>query len=93
MWRSPKVSEVLPVLYLRGLSTGDFREALPLCLGEASSGLSPTNIARMTAAWKEDYQACEQVRNHASQYAEGEIPAATRKLRFTPEKPDLKIVR
>jgi transposase-like protein len=45
MRRSPKVAEVLPVLYLRGLSTGDFREALPSLLGkEASAGLSPTTI-------------------------------------------------
>ena len=57
MRRSPKVAEVLPILYLRGLSTGDFREALPVLLGEEASGLSPTNIARMTAAWHEDYQA------------------------------------
>ena len=60
MRRSPKVAEVLPVLYLRGLSTGDFREALPVLLGEAASGLSPTNIARMTAAWEEDYRAFSQ---------------------------------
>lgn len=41
--------------------------------------------------WK-FHEACEQERNHASRYAEGEIPA-TRKLGFTPEKPNLKIVR
>jgi transposase-like protein len=58
MRRSPKVAEVLPVLYLRGLSTGDFREALPVLLGqEAARGLSPTNIARMTSAWQEEYEA------------------------------------
>ncbi len=58
MRRSPKVAEVLPVLYLRGLSTGDFREALPVLLGEeAARGLSPTNITRMTAPWQEEYQA------------------------------------
>jgi transposase-like protein len=58
MRRSPKVAEVLPVLHLRGLSTGDFREALPVLLGEESaSGLSPTNITRMTNQWQEDYQA------------------------------------
>ncbi len=56
MRRSPKVAEVLPVLYLRGLSTGDFREALPVLLGKSASGLSPTNITRMTAAWQEEYE-------------------------------------
>jgi len=57
MRRSPKVSEVLPVLYLRGLSTGDFREALPALLGEDAAGLSPTAITRLTAEWEQDYQA------------------------------------
>ena len=57
MRRSPKVAEVLPVLYLRGLSTGDFREALPSLLGaEASAGLSPTTITRLTAAWQQEYE-------------------------------------
>lgn len=57
MRRSPKVAEVLPLLYLRGLSTGDFREALPVLLGEEAAGLSPTNIARMTAVWQDEHQA------------------------------------
>ena len=57
MRRSPKVAEVLPILYLRGLSTGDFREALPVLLGEDAAGLSATNIARLTASWDEEYQA------------------------------------
>jgi transposase-like protein len=55
MRRSPKVAEVLPILYLRGLSTGDFREALPVLLGEDASGLSPTTITRLTAEWEQDY--------------------------------------
>ena len=57
MRRSPQVAEVLPLLYLRGLSTGDFREALPALLGEDAAGLSPTNISRLTSAWEEDYRA------------------------------------
>ena len=57
MRRSPKVAEVLPILYLRGLSTGDFREALPVLLGEDAAGLSATNIARLTAQWEHEYQA------------------------------------
>jgi len=57
MRRSPKVSEVLPILYLRGLSTGDFRPALEGLLGKEASGLSATNISRMTAEWDEEYQA------------------------------------
>ena len=54
MRRSPKVAEVRPILYLRGLSTGDYREALPVLLGDDAAGLSATNIARLTAVWEED---------------------------------------
>lgn len=60
MRRSPKVAEVLPILYLRGLSTGDFREALPVLLGEDAAGLSPTTITRLTAEWAQDYTAFRQ---------------------------------
>jgi transposase-like protein len=57
MRRSPKVAEVLPILYLRGLSTGDFKEGLAALLGEDAAGLSPTAITRLTAAWQDDYEA------------------------------------
>jgi transposase-like protein len=57
MRRSPKVAEVLPILYLRGLSTGDFKDGLAALLGEEASGLSPTAITRLTAAWQADYEA------------------------------------
>ncbi len=47
MRRSPKLAEVLPILYLRGpLSTGDFKDALGALLGDDASGLSPTSITR-----------------------------------------------
>lgn len=42
MRRSPKVDAVLPLLYLHGLSTGDFQEALPTLLGDDAAGLSPS---------------------------------------------------
>jgi transposase-like protein len=55
--RSKNVSEVLPLLYLRGLSTGDFREALPTLLGENASGLSPSAITRLVSVWAEEQTA------------------------------------
>ena len=55
--RSPKVTDLLPLLYLRGLSTGDFGPALRELLGEDAAGLSPSSVARLTKAWQADYQA------------------------------------
>ncbi len=55
--RSRAVSEVLPVLYLRGLSTGDFREGLAALLGENAAGLSPSAITRLASSWQEEYRA------------------------------------
>ncbi|MBA3865235.1 MAG: IS256 family transposase [Solirubrobacterales bacterium] len=55
--RSPKVTDLLPVLYLRGLSTGDFAPALRDLLGEDASGLSASSISRMTKQWEADHAA------------------------------------
>jgi transposase-like protein len=54
MRRSPKVTEVLPVLYLRGLSTNDFAPALEGFFGSAA-GLSPSTITRLTEAWRAEH--------------------------------------
>jgi transposase-like protein len=43
---------VIPILYLRGLSTGDFKPALEQLLGEDAAGLSATTIARMSKEWE-----------------------------------------
>jgi transposase-like protein len=48
-------SEVLAILYLRGLSTGEFRPALEDLLGEGASGPSSTTIARMSKEWEEHH--------------------------------------
>jgi transposase-like protein len=53
--RSPKVNDVLPVLYLRGLSTGDFRPALEQLLGEDAAGLSPSTIGRLCKDWEAEH--------------------------------------
>ncbi|QKW40656.1 IS256 family transposase [Actinomadura sp. NAK00032] len=54
--KTPKVSEVLPVLYLHGLSTGDFVPALGQFLG-SSAGLSGPVITKLTEQWKHEQQA------------------------------------
>src|SRR5665213_3575864 len=54
--KSPKVTEVLPLLYLHGLSTGDFVPALEGFFGSAA-GLSASVITRLTVAWQDDHRA------------------------------------
>lgn len=54
--KSPRVAEVLPLLYLHGLSTGDFVPALEQFLGSAA-GLSSATITRLTKQWTDDYHA------------------------------------
>jgi transposase-like protein len=54
--RSPKVTEVLRVLYLHGLSTGDFEPALKDLLGEDASGLSGSSISRLTKVWQTEHE-------------------------------------
>jgi putative transposase len=54
--KTPKISEVLPLLYLHGLSTGDFVPALEQFLGSAA-GLSSATVSRLTAQWQADHDA------------------------------------
>jgi putative transposase len=53
--KSPKVAEVLPLLYLHGLSTGDFVPALEAFFGSAA-GLSAPVITRLAATWQAEYE-------------------------------------
>jgi putative transposase len=54
--RSQRLEEALPLLYLRGLSTGDFAPALAELFGEAVPGFSPTSIVRFKQLWEQEYQ-------------------------------------
>jgi transposase-like protein len=54
--KSPKVAQVLPLLYLHGMSSGDFVPALEGFLG-AAAGLSASVITRLTAQWQADREA------------------------------------
>jgi putative transposase len=55
--RSKAIEEFIPWLYLRGISTGDFSEALQTLLGEPAKGLSPNVIVRLKEQWTTEYEA------------------------------------
>src|SRR5476651_1890881 len=54
--RTKSLDALLPVLYLRGISTGDFQEALAALLGKDAPNLSPAVISRLTAEWQCEYE-------------------------------------
>jgi len=56
MRRIPSIDNLIPALYLKGISTGDFPRALSAILGERAKGLSATNIVRLKSKWEEEYK-------------------------------------
>jgi len=54
--RTRSLEELIPWLYLKGVSTGDFSEALRAILGPDAPGLSATTVTRLKAIWEGDYE-------------------------------------
>ena len=54
--RARNVEELLPWLYLKGISTGQFEEALTVLLGPDAPGLSAATIRRLVSAWQDEHQ-------------------------------------
>ena len=65
--KSPKIAQVLPLLYLHGLSSGDFVPAMEQFLG-SSAGLSPATVTRLTAQWQADHAAFQERDLSATDY-------------------------
>jgi transposase-like protein len=55
--RTKSIDELIPWLYLKGISTGDFSEALQSLLGPQAKGLSPANIVRLKECWQQEWAA------------------------------------
>ena len=58
--RAKSVDELIPWLYLRGISTGDFQEALAALVGEQASGLSANTISRLKERWQSEHEQWQQ---------------------------------
>jgi len=54
--RSKSIDDLLPWLYLKGISTGDFQEALQSLLGEDAQGIGPNVIVRLKEKWGQEYE-------------------------------------
>lgn len=55
--RTKSIDELIPWLYLKGISTGDFTEALQALLGPQAKGMSATNIVRLKDCWQQEWAA------------------------------------
>ncbi|MBB3143615.1 IS256 family transposase [Halomonas organivorans] len=55
--RARSVEELIPWLYLKGVSTGDYQEALSALLGDQAKGLSPNTVSRLKAQWLDEHKA------------------------------------
>ena len=60
MRRIPSLDNLIPALYLKGISTGDFPRALEAILGKDAPGLSAANIVRLKSCWEEEYKTWRQ---------------------------------
>lgn len=54
--KTKSVEELLPWLYLKGISTGEYQEALVALLGEDAKGLSPNTLSRLKSKWNEEHR-------------------------------------
>src|SRR5258708_23028629 len=54
--RSRSLEVLIPILYLKGISTGDFEETLAALLGKDAPGLSASTIARLKEVWRDEYE-------------------------------------
>ena len=55
--KTKAIEELIPWLYLKGVSTGGFAEALPALVGPQAAGLSATTITRLMTVWQDEYKA------------------------------------
>jgi transposase-like protein len=66
--KTKSIEELIPWLYLKGVSTGDFSEALAAILGPDAKGLSATTIARLKGVWQQEYEGWHQRSLTGKQY-------------------------
>jgi len=75
MRRSKSIETLLPILYLKGISTGDFSEALAVLLGKDAAGLSASAIGRLKDGWLDEHAAWQKrdlsMRRYVYAWADG----------------------
>jgi putative transposase len=90
--RTPSLDALIPALYLRGVSTGDFTEALAAILGPQAVGLSPANIVRLKEGWLTEYQAWQERDLADKRYVYWWVDGIYFNVRLTDEEPCLLLI-
>jgi transposase-like protein len=92
MRRVPSVEALIPALYLKGISTNDFPEALAAILGPQASGLSATNIVRVKETWQKDYEAWSRRDLRGKRYVYWWADGIYFNVRLEPDRPCLLVI-
>lgn len=90
--RSPSVESVIPALYLRGVSTGDFSEALEALLGKNAQGLSPASIVRLKRIWEEEYDEWKRHSLSGKHYVYIWVDGIYTNVRLTEDRPCILVI-
>jgi len=90
--RAPSIDALVPILYLKGISTGDFAEALTGLLGEGAKGLSATNVVRLKEVWQQDYEAWQKRSVKGKRYVYWWADGLYFNVRLEPDRPCLLIL-
>jgi len=92
MRRIPSLEALIPLLYLKGLSTNEFPEALKTILGEEAGGLSPATIVRLKEAWEAEYQEWAQGSLEGKRYVYFWVDGIYLNVRLTEERPCVLVI-
>jgi len=92
MRRVPSIDALIPVLYLKGVATNDFSEALEAILGPNAAGLSATNIVRLKESWKKDYDDWQSRDLSQSRYVYWWVDGIYFNVRLEPDRPCVLVI-
>jgi putative transposase len=92
MRRTPALEALIPLLYLKGISTNDFPDALAAILGENAAGLSASTISRLKEVWQAEHQEWASRDLTGKRYVYLWADGIYFKVRLTPERPCLLVI-
>jgi len=90
--RTPSLDALIPTLYLKGVSSSDFPEALAAILGEGAKGLSPSTVVRLKECWQRDCEEWQQRDLSGKRYVYFWADGVYFNVRLSPERPCVLVI-